>query len=76
MPKVSIDPQRCKGCALCVEFCPQGHLRLSEELDARGLHLAEVGPESDCTGCKLCVLMCPDVAISIVREAEEGAKAR
>jgi 2-oxoglutarate ferredoxin oxidoreductase subunit delta len=37
-----IDRERCKGCGLCVEFCPFGHLRVDEELNLAGYHPAEV----------------------------------
>lgn len=73
MPRVVIDLERCKGCALCVEFCPQDSLRLSEEITPRGHHPAEVCNKDACTGCMICVLMCPDVAISIYRDASEEA---
>lgn len=35
-----VDRDRCKGCGLCVEFCPFGHLRLDEELNVAGYHPA------------------------------------
>ena len=73
MPRVVIDIERCKGCGLCVEFCPRDNLRLSDEVTPRGVHPAEVCGEGVCTGCKLCVLMCPDVAILIYRDVAEEA---
>lgn len=39
-----IDHERCKGCGLCVEFCPFGHLRVDEKLNLAGYHPAEVEP--------------------------------
>lgn len=39
-----VDRDRCKGCGLCVEFCPFGHLHLDEELNVAGYHPA--GPEA------------------------------
>ena len=69
-----IDAARCKGCGLCVEFCPRGNMRISADITPMGTHPAEVCDETACSGCKLCVLMCPDVAIAIYRRAEEEAR--
>jgi ferredoxin len=33
-----IDPGRCKGCGLCVEYCPFGRLALDEGLNQAGYH--------------------------------------
>ena len=33
-----IDSERCKGCGLCVDFCPFGHLYLDELLNVAGYH--------------------------------------
>jgi len=66
--KTVIDNDRCKGCGLCIEFCPQNHLRISDVLRWFCIHPVEPDEETECTGCKLCVLMCPDVAISLYRE--------
>ena len=74
MPKLIINSDRCKGCELCIAFCPRDNLKLSEGLTSRGMHPVEVCDADACTGCKLCVLMCPDVAISIYREVAEEAK--
>ncbi|MBN1310339.1 MAG: 4Fe-4S binding protein [Anaerolineae bacterium] len=53
----------CKGCGLCVEFCPTGVLAL-DEAD----HPVVVKPEN-CTGCHWCDTHCPDMAI-VVRRIE------
>lgn len=68
--KHSIQNSWCKGCGICVHFCPKKVL----ELDSRGKVLA-VRPE-DCIGCRLCQLRCPDLAIEVItgdsREKQEG----
>jgi 2-oxoglutarate ferredoxin oxidoreductase subunit delta len=53
----------CKGCGLCVEFCPVAVLAL----DSNG-HPIVVAPEK-CTACHWCDTHCPDLAI-IVRPIE------
>ena len=57
-----INREWCKGCGICVEFCPQNVL----EMDRSDKAVA-VRPE-DCICCRLCELRCPDLAIEIVTE--------
>ncbi len=76
MFRVVIDQQRCKGCGLCVEFCPQDNIKLSSAMNQAGYHPACIISEEACTGCQMCALMCPDVCIEIYRvkaEAEVNA---
>lgn len=61
--KIYIDANVCKGCALCVHYCPRDVLRLSDKRNQKGYTIAEVFDVDDCTGCKLCEISCPDVAI-------------
>ena len=70
---VSINPERCKGCAYCVAFCPLGVLAMSRKFNSKGYHYPEVVNAEKCTGCGLCGMYCPDFAIHGARapEAEE-----
>jgi 2-oxoglutarate ferredoxin oxidoreductase subunit delta len=52
----------CKGCGICVQFCPKNVLELD---DADKVVAAR--PE-DCICCRLCELRCPDFAIEIETE--------
>jgi len=82
LPKVEIDPALpgavdeweineawCKGCDICVKFCPERCLRLNEDGKAQMMK-----PEL-CTGCRLCEMLCPDFAIQLHKRlpAEAGA---
>ena len=67
MPKIVIDPERCKGCGYCVDACPQKILRLSEGLNSMGYHPVECFDPEKCTGCTFCALMCPDLAIEVYK---------
>lgn len=58
----------CKGCNICVAFCPKQVLSLRS-----GKVFAE-RPE-DCIGCRMCELRCPDFAIEVHQKGEETAKA-
>jgi 2-oxoglutarate ferredoxin oxidoreductase subunit delta len=51
----------CKGCGICVEFCPTGVLALDEND-----HPVVTKPEN-CTGCHWCDTHCPDMAIVVRR---------
>ncbi|WP_324669583.1 4Fe-4S binding protein [Geochorda subterranea] len=63
---VSIDRDRCKGCELCISFCPTGVLALSDrDFNASGYRPAVVVRPDACTGCAHCARMCPEAAISI-----------
>ena len=57
-----ITPDWCKGCGICVEFCPKNVLALND--------LEKVIPvrAEDCICCRLCELRCPDLAIEIETE--------
>ena len=73
MPRIEINEDRCKGCALCTSVCPRGDLvQMANHFSARGYRpSAYVDPEHKCIGCMFCATMCPDVAITVYREVKE-----
>jgi len=54
----------CKGCHICVEFCPPKVLEMGPADD----HPVVAHPEK-CTACHFCDTHCPDLAI-VVRKLE------
>ena len=57
--KVTVFPNWCKGCKLCVEFCPMDVLEQGD--DGRVI----VAQPERCTACRWCELHCPDFAIFV-----------
>jgi 2-oxoglutarate ferredoxin oxidoreductase subunit delta len=57
--RVTVFPNWCKGCNLCVEFCPM-HV-LEQGRDGRVI----VAHPEKCTACRWCELRCPDFAIFV-----------
>ena len=57
--KVKINREWCKGCGICVAFCPKEVLEMDADDKALWAH-----PEN-CISCGLCELRCPDIAIEL-----------
>ncbi|UCD18699.1 MAG: 4Fe-4S binding protein [Candidatus Zixiibacteriota bacterium] len=62
---IEINGNYCKGCDICIEFCPTGVFEKSGTLSKKGYYLPVVARMEDCTGCRLCDLLCPELAIVI-----------
>ena len=56
---VLINREWCKGCGICVAFCPKQVLVMDREGKACWAY-----PDK-CIRCGLCELRCPDIAISL-----------
>lgn len=69
--KLTIAQDRCKGCGLCIHFCPKGILKEFSELNRLGYRPVSPEEGGECTGCGICALMCPDMVIQV--ERGEGA---
>ncbi|HWR44519.1 4Fe-4S binding protein [Sporomusa sp.] len=50
---------RCKGCGICVEFCPKKVLIVNQ------FEKVEVVIEEECILCRQCEMRCPDFAIFV-----------
>ena len=62
--EVIIFAKWCKGCTICVEFCPTNVLSMHPS----GNHPVVTAPEK-CTACHFCDTHCPDLAI-VVRKLD------
>ncbi|MBN1154324.1 4Fe-4S binding protein [candidate division KSB1 bacterium] len=61
IPKIEVNTGWCKGCGICVEFCPKDVLALNGSV-------VEVVHLEQCISCKLCEIRCPDFAITVLTE--------
>jgi 2-oxoglutarate ferredoxin oxidoreductase subunit delta len=64
---IEISQELCKGCELCISFCPKGLISSSSKLNAAGYPPAVFNDNGECTGCAVCALVCPEVAIEVYR---------
>lgn len=62
-----INREWCKGCNICVHFCPKQVLDLDEN------EKVVAARPKDCVCCQLCEIRCPDLAIEVVIEKQEEA---
>ncbi len=64
MDAVSVNRQWCKGCGICIAFCPRQALELREGRSAPVSGL--------CIACGLCERYCPDLAITVQPRKKPG----
>jgi 2-oxoglutarate ferredoxin oxidoreductase subunit delta len=56
--ELKINQAWCKGCGICIAFCPKNALEL---VDGK----AQLKHDNECIMCSLCELRCPDYAIYV-----------
>jgi 2-oxoglutarate ferredoxin oxidoreductase subunit delta len=64
--EVTVRPERCKECAICIEFCPK------QVLVAGDSHIPVAKNILNCSGCRMCEYRCPDLAITVRMKGEVG----
>jgi 2-oxoglutarate ferredoxin oxidoreductase subunit delta len=62
---ITLRKERCKGCDICVAFCPKNILKLDK------LGKIYVTDEAQCIFCGQCELRCPDFAIRVRKEEQQ-----
>lgn len=63
--KVKIThPERCKGCEICVMYCPTDVLKVKKGQ----ITITDI---DSCVGCYNCELSCPDFVLEVVEEDEK-----
>ena len=62
--RVDINTEWCKGCGICIEFCPK------KVLIADCNNKAVWYNANDCIRCGLCEMRCPDAAIMLIEEVQ------
>lgn len=62
---LTINTKYCKGCNICVAFCPKQVLELDEVGKVYVKH-----PEK-CIACGQCELRCPDYVIKVIKETRK-----
>ena len=72
---IEVDKDRCKGCEICVDACPEDILELGSAINVKGYHYAVQVDAERCTACRLCAISCPEVAITVFRALKKRRKA-
>jgi len=63
---LTFDNEACKGCGVCIHFCPVKILKTDPtRMNKAGYALVQVTDISKCIGCTFCAMMCPDSVIKV-----------
>jgi 2-oxoglutarate ferredoxin oxidoreductase subunit delta len=65
---IDIDKNLCKGCNICIQFCPKKVYVVSKIRNSYGSTMPEPANINQCITCRLCERLCPDAAINIEEE--------
>ena len=58
MVEVKVDPEKCDGCATCIDTCPVEVFEIQNDKSM-------VAKEEECLACKACEVQCPTSAIEV-----------
>lgn len=69
MGNINVIFEKCKGCGLCINACPQKIVQIQKEkINSYGYFTAVCIDNEKCKGCTMCALMCPECAIIVERQ--------
>ncbi len=66
---IHIDQKLCKGCELCIHFCPHNVLEKSKKPNEQGYYTPIPVNIKNCKACKSCEMLCPELAIFVEEES-------
>lgn len=61
--RLEINTAWCKGCGVCVAFCPKAVLIIKAGK-------AAIADDSECLKCGICENLCPDFAVYLIEEED------
>jgi len=67
---ILINIEKCKGCEICMNACPEDVIAMSKVVNQNS-YLYAVKITDSCTGCTNCALVCPDAVITVYREIKQ-----
>ena len=67
--EIKIDNDKCKGCGMCVRFCPGDALMLdANKKPGPNAAIADItGGAQACAACGVCQACCPEEAIQVTK---------
>jgi 2-oxoglutarate ferredoxin oxidoreductase subunit delta len=65
LKQLIINREWCKGCGICINFCP------GKVLELDGMEKVVAARQEHCICCRMCEMRCPDLAIEVLTEQEE-----
>jgi 2-oxoglutarate ferredoxin oxidoreductase subunit delta len=71
---IVVEPDYCKSCGICIEFCPTHVLEFSDIRNSLGGFYPVVVDPEKCTKCRMCEMRCPDFAIFLIEISENNEK--
>ena len=70
MPKITIKKDKCKGCLLCISFCPKGLIIVDNDLNRKGVRPAKFSRRAN----KIAVETSPPAIAGSRQGREEAGK--
>lgn len=72
MNHITINPEECKGCRLCIEACKKNCIVIGTSFNKIGYQYAQFKKKT-CTACGLCYYVCPEPgAITVYKDDESS----